>query len=73
MSDRSIRYLHGRTSLRAAPDGDERPIRIVYPDQLVRVLETKRDWAKVEVYDYGNERPIVGWISRGLLRTRPTR
>ncbi|WP_342709896.1 SH3 domain-containing protein [Bradyrhizobium sp. B124] len=72
-ADRSIRYLHGRTLLRSGPNGNERTMRIVYPDQLVRVLETKRDWVRVEVYDYGNEMPIVGWISRSLLRVRPAR
>jgi hypothetical protein len=69
--DRFIRYLDQPASLRAEPDGHAMPVRRVYPDQLVRVRETRGRWALVEVYDYQSDQPISGWLNRAHLRRGP--
>ena len=63
-----VRYLGARAPLRTAPNGHATMIRVVYPDQLVRVREAQGDWAYVEVYDYQSDQPISGWINRRHLR-----
>jgi len=70
-AQRDIRYVHERAWLRAEPAADGLELRAVFPDQRVRVIDTSGNWAKVEVYDYASDRPIVGWISRRRLRHTP--
>lgn len=70
-TDRFLRYVHGTVNLRAEPSRSGMVIRLVYPDQLVRVIETKGDWAMVDVFDYASETPMRGWINRRNLRVRP--
>ncbi|HEX8443938.1 MAG TPA: SH3 domain-containing protein [Allosphingosinicella sp.] len=67
---RHIRYVETVVNLRVEPDVRALSIRFVYPDQWVRVLETRGEWAKVEVFDYGTDAPVTGWVSRRYLRNR---
>jgi hypothetical protein len=69
--NRHIRYLDRVAPLRVEPDGRALVLRVVYPDQLLRVQDTRGAWAFVEVYDYKSDQPITGWISRTRLRRRP--
>ena len=71
ISARTHRYVHAPTPLRAEPNRDGLLLRRVYPDQLVRVIEANDRWAKVEIYDYGHDAPMVGWISRRALYVNP--
>ena len=68
---RFIRYVHAVVNLRAEPRRGGQLIRLVYPDQVVRVIDTEGEWAEVEVFDYGSDRPVRGWISRRYLRANP--
>ncbi|HEX8534400.1 MAG TPA: SH3 domain-containing protein [Allosphingosinicella sp.] len=68
---RHIRYVETVVNLRVGPEARALPIRFVYPDQWVRVLETRGEWAKVEVFDYGTDVPVTGWMNRQYLRNRP--
>lgn len=65
---RHIRYLISRTPLRVEPHRQATMIRLVFPDQLVKVLDSRCDWLWVEVYDYSSDQPIKGWLHRGNLR-----
>lgn len=66
-----IRYVRGPVNLRAEPHRGGLVIRLVYPDQWVQVLETKGEWARVEVFDYRSDAGIEGWINRRNLRATP--
>ena len=68
---RDLRYVHERAWLRTMPEAKAPPIRAIYPDQPLRVLEATDAWAKVEAFDYASDRPLVGWISRRRLRLTP--
>lgn len=68
---RFIRYVHSVVNLRAEPHRGGQLIRLVYPDQVVRVIDTKGEWAMVEVFDYGSDQPVRGWMSRRHLRAGP--
>jgi len=68
---RDLRYVHERAWLRTLPEAKAPPIRAIYPDQPLRVLEATDAWAKVEAFDYASDRPLVGWISRRRLRLTP--
>ena len=68
---RYIRYVHETAVLRTDPDRTGALIRLVYPDQLLRVIEAKKGWVLVEVFDYGTDKPLRGWIARRNLRIRP--
>jgi len=68
---RHVRYLHDRAPLRAEPHGKAHLIRMVYPDQPVRVLEQRGEWVSVEVFDYKSDGITRGWIARSRLRVRP--
>ncbi|WP_420143972.1 hypothetical protein [Sphingobium sp.] len=63
-----IRYVHAATPLRTSPGREGLIIRRVYPDQWLRVLESKGDWAHVEVFDYQSDASIDGWMHRSHLR-----
>lgn len=63
-----IRYVHAATPLRTSPGREGLVIRRIYPDQWLRVLEIKDDWAHVEVFDYQSDGSIDGWIYRTHLR-----
>lgn len=69
---RDIRYVVDVTPLRVEPDRRSMPLLEVYPDQLLRILEVKGGWARVEVMSYGSGEPISGWINRSRLRGRPS-
>lgn len=66
-----IRYLHARAPLRAEPHGQGLVLRLVYPDQLIRVVGQRSDWVEADVFDYKSEAPIRGWIARSRLRQTP--
>lgn len=66
-----IRYVHGIARLRAEPNRGAQLIRLIYPDQLLRVIEREGDWVKVEAFDYPTDTPVRGWIHRGNLRRAP--
>lgn len=66
-----IRYLRDCANLRASPDRNGVLLRVVYPDQLVNVHDTRGDWARVTVYDYASDSPIEGWMNRRNLRASP--
>lgn len=68
---RHIRHVHAVVNLRTEPSGESQLIRLVYPDQWIRLIETKGDWALVEVFDYGSDAAVTGWISRRYLRSNP--
>lgn len=63
----SIRFVWAAAPLRVGPERAATMMARVYPDQPVRVLETRDLWAKVEVHSYGTERPQIGWIGRSHL------
>lgn len=66
--ERHIRYIDRPAPLRVAPDAHAHLLRTVYPDQLLRVRDTRGSWAYVDVYDYASDQPISGWVSRARLR-----
>jgi hypothetical protein len=66
-----IRYVHDRTPLRAEPRPHGLLIRMVYPDQLLRVTDEQGEWLEVEVFDYQNDSATRGWISRRRVRQNP--
>ncbi|QTD57293.1 hypothetical protein [Parasphingorhabdus cellanae] len=68
---RTVRYLHGDAALRIEPHKSAEVLRYIYPDQLIRVVDTKGHWAKVEILDYRTEKPERGWIARSQLRIKP--
>ena len=68
--DRNIRGLRRRTRLRLAADAEAPEIRILFPDELVRVLDAKGVWVRVEVTDYRGA-VTEGWLPRNAL-TPPT-
>lgn len=68
---RSIRFVRQVTHLRAEPHRDGLVVRLVYPDQWVRVIDTNGEWARVEVFDYRSDAGIEGWINRRNLRMKP--
>lgn len=66
--DRHIRFIDRPALLRVGPDAHADLLRTVYPDQLLRVRDTRGSWAYVDVYDYASDQPISGWVSRARLR-----
>lgn len=64
--DRNIRGLRRRTRLRLAADAEAAVIRILFPDELVRVLDAKGVWVRVEVTDYRGG-VTEGWLPRNVL------
>ncbi len=70
-ADKNIRYLHHRSPLRTEANSKSPIERYIYPDQDVRVIEVRDDWAYVEVFTYEREALIRGWIYRGNLRIAP--
>lgn len=70
-SETSLRFVHKEVPLRAEPDAKGLLIRVIYPDQPVRILDERDAWVKVEVHDYRTGRPVVGWMSRRHLRNKP--
>jgi len=70
-NDRHLRYVHNDVRLRVDPNAEAIVIQYIYPDQIVRVIETNGRWAKVEIIDYRTEKPLRGWVPRSTLRHRP--
>ncbi len=66
-----LRYVHDHTPLRAEPQAKGLVLRLVYPDQTLRVVDAKGEWVEVEVFDYQSDHPIRGWMSRRRLRLQP--
>ncbi len=69
--ERYVKYLVARTPLRVEPHRQALMIRLVFPDQSLRVLNSKGDWLYVEVFDYQSDQPIEGWLYRGNVRAKP--
>lgn len=69
--DLRLRYVHGPSALRSAPDRKAMRIRTVFPDQLVEIRDVDGTWALVAVFDYRTDQEIVGWIARRNLHLRP--
>ena len=67
-ADRDARVVIQSAPLRMAPDAKAPVIRMVYPDDRVRVQEVKGSWALVEVFEYKSEATVTGWINRRMLR-----
>ncbi|HEY0928078.1 hypothetical protein [Brevundimonas sp.] len=64
---RDYRHVVRKTTLRLEPVAGSLPIRTVFPDELIRVLEAKGSWAKVEVHEYATDQVTIGWIARSRL------
>lgn len=61
VTDRSL-------NLRRGPSVDDEVIEILPKDKKVKELERKRDWIKIEYFDYINNKNKIGWVhSRYLL------
>jgi hypothetical protein len=65
-----IRYVYDRTPLRTEPHPHGLVLRLLYPDQLLRVIEERGNWVQVEAFDYSTDAPIRGWVNRRRLRLR---
>ncbi len=65
---RHIRFVETVVNLRTDPAQHAQVVRYVYPDQWVRLIETRGAWARVEVFDYGTDTTVTGWMSRRFLR-----
>ena len=71
-ADRNIRAVIQLAPLRVAPDAKAHVVRMVYPDDRVRVQDVKGNWALIEVFDYKSEAAVTGWINRRVLRMSVT-
>lgn len=71
-AERDQRVVVQAAPLRLAPEAKSTVIRIVYPDDRVRVQEVTDGWARVEVFEYRSEAAVTGWINRRVLRRPPT-
>jgi len=67
----TVRYLHKDAVIRTEPHKEAQMRRYIYPDQLIRVVNTRGHWAEVEILDYRTEKPERGWIARSQLRIEP--
>lgn len=67
----AVRYIHKDAVIRTEPNKEAQELRYIYPDQLIRVVDTKGHWAKVEILDYRTEKRERGWIARSQLRIEP--
>ena len=67
-AERDERVVIRSAPLRVEPDVKATAIRIVYPEDRVRVLDRKDRWARVELFDYKSEATVTGWIRRDALR-----
>ena len=67
-AERNSRVVVQSAPLRLAPDAKASAIRVVYPEDRVRLLDVKRGWALVEVFEYKSETMVTGWINRRVLR-----
>ncbi|MCA0367239.1 MAG: hypothetical protein LCH57_04145 [Proteobacteria bacterium] len=61
------RHVLGKTTLRLEPIAGAQAIRVVFPDELIRVVDTDGHWAKVAVTDYASDQLTVGWIARSRI------
>jgi hypothetical protein len=69
----NIRYVSGPAPLRAEAHGKGALLATVYPDQLIKVLKARGQWASVEVIGYSGTAEIRGWINRRHLRASTER
>ena len=71
VDDPNVRFIHTDVRLRVEPHIEAQVIQFIFPDQIVRVVETKGHWAKVEIIDYRTEKQVRGWVPRSMLRHDP--
>lgn len=62
------RLLTSRYHLRDGPSTEATSLTILMPDRIVNVKKTDGNWAYVEVYPYGIEPSLYGWVYRYGLR-----
>lgn len=67
-AERNIRVVIQSAPLRTEPDAKAHVMRMVYPDDRVRVVDIKSTWALIEVYEYKSKSTVTGWINRRVLR-----
>ncbi len=70
-ADRTFRFVHKAAPLRLEPDGSGQLLRVVYPDQSLKVLDERGAWLKVEVFDYHAGATVTGWLNRRHVRSAP--
>lgn len=70
-AQKDLRFVHQRSPLRMEPQAHARINMYVFPDQSLRILMIKGDWAQVDVFTYGRETLQRGWVYRGNLRRSP--
>jgi hypothetical protein len=71
-ADRNIRAVIRSAPLRVAPDAKAHVMKMVYPDDRVRVQDVKGNWALIEIFEYKSEETVTGWINRRVLRLPAT-
>ncbi|MDR6624816.1 SH3 domain-containing protein [Caulobacter segnis] len=71
-ADRTLRFVHKAAPLRLAPDASGKLLRVVYPDQSLKVLDEQGAWLKVEVFDYHAGAAVTGWLNRRHVRSAPS-
>jgi len=62
------RILSARYHLREGPSKETTSITILNADRIVKVIDTKENWAYVSVYPYGGEPELKGWVYRYGLK-----
>ena len=66
-----IRYVHAPAPLRTEPHKGGQVMRIVYPDETLRLVDEQGDWMKVEVFDFHAQHLVLGWMNRRWVRAKP--
>lgn len=56
------RVVVRETRLRGKPDSRSRPIRVMYPNEVLEELSVKGSWIEVRAFDYAKGDATTGWI-----------
>lgn len=62
-----IRFVIGHWNLRTHPDTEATVITTLNRDQIVKVVEIRGNWARVNVLSYAGEDGLEGWVHRDGL------
>ena len=60
-------HVSKKANLRTEPSTNGTVIRVIWPDEILTIVERRGDWVYVRVGDYRLESSISGWVNRLLL------
>lgn len=67
----SLRVVESQTRLMSSSHAEAQILRINWPHEVLRIIDQKDEWLKIDVYDHRGDVVTTGWLEQKQVRQMP--